>query len=88
MPDDFLHRVQLLAIAFRGFCDDLTDAAAHLRDQDIRDAFKDRLRFSEEAMARHLTKEWGQSVKCGWSAYSEPGQRTRPARHFGCRFPD
>ncbi len=62
MPDDFLHRVQLLAINFRAFAVDLLDAAAHVRDQAIRDAFKDHPRYADDGMARHLTNEWGQPV--------------------------
>ena len=62
MPDDFLHRVQNLAITFRGYSVDLSDAVEHLRDQEIRDAFKNHPRFADDGMAHCLTKEWGQPV--------------------------
>jgi hypothetical protein len=62
MPDDFLHRVQLLATTFRLYADDLLDAAQHLRDHKIRDAFKDHPHFTDGGMSRRLTKEWGHPV--------------------------
>jgi hypothetical protein len=76
MPDDFLHRAQVLAITFRGYSVDLSDAAQHLRDDEIREVFMERPRITDDGMARHLTKEWGESV----TAEQVKIARTQPGR--------